>query len=119
MPPKKKSAFDPGPLPPPAPTLEGREQQLVALATDLAEHRLVNNEASAQEVVHFLKLGTVQAQLQNDKLRAENEVLTARVKEMESRTSSEALLSEALAAFRGYSGQDPIEEDEFDDVYHS
>lgn len=116
MPPKKKTSFDPGPLPPPATTLEGREHQLVALATDLAEHRLINNEASAQEVVHFLRLGTVTAQLQNEKLKAENEVLKARVQEMESRTSSEGLYAEALKAFRGYSGAEPIE-DEDEDLY--
>ena len=114
MPAKKNSTFDPGPLPPPATTLEGREQQLTALAMDLAEHRLATGEASAQEVVHFLRLGSVQAQLQNDKLRAENEVLDARVKEMESRTSSEGLYAEALKAFRGYSGQEPIEDDDDD-----
>lgn len=112
MPPKKKTTFDPGPLPPPATTLEGREQQLIALATDLAEHRLASGEASAQEVVHFLRLGSVTAQLQNEKLRSENDVLKTRVKEMESRTSSEGLYAAALRAFRGYSGAEPFEEDE-------
>lgn len=118
MPPRKKSSFDPGPLPPPSATLEGREQQLTALAYDLAEHRLSNNEASAQEVVHFLKLGTVQAQLQNTVLQNQISVLEARVEEMKSRTSQEGLLAEALRAFRGYSGQDQ-DEDEVDDFYDS
>lgn len=118
MPPRKKSSFDPGPLPPPATTLEGREQQLTALATDLVEHRLATGEASAQEVVHFLRLGSVTAQLQNEKLRSENEVLKTRVKEMESRASSEGLYAEALRAFRGYSGTEPFEDGEDDpDLY--
>lgn len=102
------------PLPPPATTLEGRENQLISAAMDLVEERIRNKSASAQETVHFLKLGSVSAQLQNEKLRAENEVLGARVKEMESRGSSEGLYAEALAAFRGYSGQETPEED-YDD----
>jgi hypothetical protein len=98
--------------PPPATTLEGREEQLIAAAMDLAEERIRTKTASAQEVVHFLRQGTVAAQLQNDKLKSENEVLLSRVREMEGRKSQEDLLTRALAAFRGYSGQDPIEGDE-------
>lgn len=102
-------------LPPPAATLEGRENQLIAAAMDLVERRISEGSASAQETVHFLRLGSVKSQLENDKLRQENIVLQTRVKEMESRTSSEGLYSEALRAFRGYSGAEPIEEDDYDE----
>jgi hypothetical protein len=101
-------------LPPPAKTLEGRENQLIVAAMDLVEKRIHQGTASAQETVHFLKLGSVTSQLQNDKLRSENEVLKTRVKEMESRGSSEGLYAEALAAFRGYSGQDEVDPDDPD-----
>lgn len=103
-------------LPPPAKTLEGREDQLIAAAMDLVEKRIAEGTASAQETVHFLKLGTVREQLERKKLKAENEMLTARVKEVESRQSSESLYAEALAAFRGYSGQDPLTEEEYEDL---
>lgn len=104
------------PLPPPAKTLEGREDQLIAAAYDLVERRIHEGTASAQETVHFLRQGTVQSQLQNDKLRNENEVLKSRVKEMENRKSGDELLERALAAFKGYSGETPIdpEEDDYD-----
>lgn len=104
------------PLPPPATTLEGREDQLIAAAMDLVERRIQEGTASAQETVHFLKLGSVRNQLEQDKLRHENDVLQTRVKEMEGRRSGEELLGKALAAFRGYSGQEPVdpEEDFFD-----
>ena len=106
------------PLPPPATTLEGREEQLVAAAMDLVERRIQQGTASAQETVHFLRLGSVRNQLEQDKLRRENEVLQTRVKDMESRRSSEELYAKALAAMRGYQGLEEVEEDEYDsDVY--
>lgn len=108
------------PLPPPAPSLEGREDQLTHMAYNLVEQRMRDGTASAQETVHFLRAGSREKQMQLDKLRGENEVLRTRVKEMEQRTSSEELLEKALAAFKGYSGQEPVdlEGDYYDeDVY--
>lgn len=109
---RKSSQEDFEPLPPPATTLEGREDQLIAAAMDLVERRIREGTASAQETVHFLKLGSVRNQLEQDKLRGENEVLKARVKEAESRRSGEDMYAKALAAFRGYSGQDPLDPDD-------
>lgn len=118
---RRKTDEDELVLPPPATTLEGREDQLIAAAYDLAEKRISRGDASAQEVVHFLRAGSRQNQLQLDKLTNENEVLKTRVKEMEGRKSQEDLLKRALAAFRGYSGQDAIDdEDDYDqDVFGS
>lgn len=115
---RKNDDDDLEPLPPPATTLEGRENQLIAAAMDLVEKRIRSGSASAQETVHFLRLGSVRNQLEQDKLRGENEVLKTRVKEMEGRKSQEELLSKALAAFRGYKipdGDDPEEMEMFDD----
>ena len=115
---RRKPEVNPRPLPPPATTLEGREDQLIAAAMDLVERRIHEGTASAQETVHFLRLGSVRNQLEQDKLRHENEVLQTRVKEMESRRSSEELYSRALAAMRGYQGiDDPEEEYNDSDVY--
>lgn len=99
-------------LPPPATTIEGRNDQLIAAAFDLAERRLHNGSASAQEVVHFLRMGTVNQRLQEEKVRRENLVLEARVEELKNRNSGEEMMAKALAAFRGYSGQDPVDPDE-------
>lgn len=111
---RRKPVENPQPLPPPATTLEGREDQLIAAAMDLVERRIHEGTASAQETVHFLRLGSVRNQLEQDKLRHENEVLKTRVKEMESRRSSEELYEKALSAMRGYQGLDEPEED-YDD----
>jgi hypothetical protein len=107
---RRKVEPNPNPIPPPATTLEGREDQLISAAMDLVERRIHEGTASAQETVHFLRLGSVRNQLEQDKLRHENEVLQTRVKEMESRKSSEELYERALAAMRGYQGLDPLEE---------
>lgn len=109
-------------IPPPATTIEGRNNQLIAQAFDLAERRLLKGTASAQEVVHFLRLGAAEQRLREEKLRNENLVLAARKAEMEQRTSGEELMNKALQAFRGYSGQEPVdpeavEEGMYEDVY--
>lgn len=108
------------PLPPPAKTLEGREQQLTAAAYALVEQRIHNGTASAQETVHFLRVGSTEKQAQLEKLKGENDLLRSRVKELESKTSGEAMYAEALKAFRGYAGIDPIEsegDEYYDDGY--
>lgn len=113
-----KPVPDDAPLPPPAKTREGREDQMIELAFALTERRLREGTASAQETVHFLKQGSMRERLERDKLKNEVEVLQTRVKEMESRQSSEETYKKALAAFRGYAGQDDIEDpDEDPDFY--
>jgi hypothetical protein len=117
---RRVSNEDSTPLPPLATTLEGREDQLIAAAMDLVEERIHNKSASAQETIHFLRLGSTKAKLENEKLKAENQVLLTRVKEMEARTSSDELLQNALDAFRGYVGEVAVEvEDDYynEDVY--
>ena len=104
-------------LPPPATTLEGREDQLIAAAMDLVERRIAEGTASAQETVHFLKLGSVRNQLEQVKLRAENDMLLARVKEMESRKDQGSMYAEALAAFKGYAGIEEIDPDDDEDLF--
>lgn len=111
MPPRRKSEPLDRPLPPPATTIEGRNDQLIELAFDLAERRLHGGDASAQEVVHFLKLGSTRARLEEEKLKAENLALEARVKEMEGKRTGEDMYNKALLAFRGYSGQEAIVHD--------
>lgn len=122
MPPRRKATNldEPLNLPPPAPTIEGRNDQLIAAAFDLVERRLHDGSASAQETVHFLRMGTVNQRLQEEKVRRENLVLEARVEELKSRNSGEEMMAKALAAFRGYSGQEPVDpeaEDEDENLY--
>ena len=101
---------------PPATTPEGRESQLISMAVDLAEQRMRDGTATAQEIVHFLKLGSPREQLERDRLVRENRLLDAKVDSIESGKNMEMLFQKAIDAMRSYSGHEPVDyQDEFDD----
>lgn len=100
---------------PPATTPEQRENQMVALATDLVEKKLRNGTATSQETVHFLKLATGREELEREKLRSENELLKARVASLASGAEVESLYREAIAAMTSYKPA-PHPDDEYNDV---
>jgi hypothetical protein len=95
----------------PATTPEGRENQLVLLATELAEKQLRAGTASSQVISHFLKLGSTREQLEQEKIARENELLKAKSEALLSAAKVEELYKSALAAMRSYSGQPPLEEE--------
>lgn len=101
---------------PPAESLEARENQMISLATDLAAKQLIKGTASSQVISHYLKLGTVKASLENEKLIRENELLKAKVETLQSQQRSEELYQQALDAMRSYAGMGDHEEDiEYED----
>lgn len=96
---------------PPAKTPEGREQQLISLATDVAEEQLRTGKASSQVIVHFLKLATTKTELEKEKLKRENELLRVKAENIESQKNIESLYKEAIDAMKTYGGYDTDEED--------
>lgn len=90
----------------PALTPEARENQLIALAVDLVEQRLLDGTASSQETTHFLKLGSMRNRLEMEKLEEENRLLKAKTESIQSQKKSEELFLEAINAFRSYSGKE-------------
>lgn len=96
----------------PATTLANRENQLISRSIDLAEKWIEEGTASSQVVVHYLKLGSTREQLEQERLRQENELLRAKVASMASGKRVEELYEQALNAMRTYAGQ-VVEE--FDD----
>jgi hypothetical protein len=92
---------------PPAPTPEGRENQLVALAVDRAEQQLRDGTASAQVITHYLKLGSTRERLEQERLAHEVELLAAKREALASQHRVEELYTEAINAIRSYSGQEP------------
>ena len=96
----------------PATTPEGRENQLVALATDLAEKQLREGTASAQVISHYLKLGSTREQLEQERLANENELLQAKVQSLASQGRIEELMSDAINAMRSYKGEEPLDRDD-------
>ena len=88
----------------PAKTVEARESQLIGLAIDLAAEQLFEGTASSQVMTHFLKIGTMRAKLEMEKLRQENELLKAKTEQLASAQRIEELYKEALEAMRSYKG---------------
>lgn len=102
----KKRAISPTPL-----TIEGRENQVISKALDLAEEQIDNGTASSQVITHFLKLGSTREVLEQQRLENENLLLKAKVEQIESGKRIEELYLQALNAMREYSGQES--EDDF------
>ena len=88
----------------PALTPEARENQLIALAVDMAEEQLRNRTASSQVITHYLKLGSSAERLEQEKKRLENELIRAKTEAVKSAERIEALYAEALDAMRDYGG---------------
>lgn len=97
----------------PALTPENREDQLVALAVDLAEEQLVAGTASSQVITHFLKIGSTKERIEKEILKEQKSLIQAKTEALKSEKRIEELYTEALTAMRRYSGQLPEEvEDE-------
>ena len=99
---------------PPAPTPEGRENQLISQAVDLAERQIQEGTASAQVLTHYLKLGTTRERLEQEKITRENELLLARVEALVSGQRVEELYGEAIRAMALYAGRE-VEDSDSDD----
>lgn len=95
----------------PASTPEARENQMIALAENLAEQQLMDGTASAQVIVHYLKLATSKNQLEMQKLRNENNLLEAKADAIHSEQHADELYKNALDAMRAYSGHGSNEEE--------
>jgi len=93
-------------------TDEGRENQLVSAAIDLAEKQLSEGTASAQVITHYLKLGSTREKLEQERLKRENILLDSKVEQMASTGRVEELYGKALDAMRTYAGQDVDTDDE-------
>ena len=89
---------------PPATTPEGRENQLIAAAIDLAEIQIANGTASSQIITHFLKLGSIKEQKELLLLEQELELKKAKTDAIQSGKRVEELYLTALSAMRTYTG---------------
>lgn len=98
---------------PPATTPEARENQMVALAFDLAQKQMEEGNASAQVIVHFLKFGSSRNRLEEKKIENENLLLRARVEQIEQNAANGDMYANAIAAMKLYAGDEVSQ----DDVY--
>ena len=88
----------------PALSTEARENEMINLAIDRAEQQLRDGTASAQVIVHYLKLGSSKEKLENEKLKTEIDQMKAKIEQLKSAARIEELYSDALAAMKEYKG---------------
>lgn len=101
----------------PATTPEARENEMISLATDLAERQIREGSASSQVISHFLKLGSTRERLEQERLEHENELTRVKIEQIESQQRIEELYVDAIKAMRSYAGDLPSpEEDDEDQV---
>lgn len=85
-------------------TAEEAERSIIGAAMELAEKQIREGTASPAILLHFLKAGAIREQLEQEKLINETKLVQAKVSALESAVRTEELVSEALQAFRLYSG---------------
>lgn len=96
----------------PATTPEARENQVIAMAYDLAEKQIREGTASSQVITHFLKLGSTKERIENEILERQKELITAKTEALQSQKRVEELYASALSAMRSYQG---TPKDDYDD----
>ncbi len=85
-------------------TPESRENQLIALAIDLAEKQLREGTASSQVISHFLKLGSTTNMIEKEILVKQKDLITAKTDALKSAKVVEELYKKAMDAMKIYSG---------------
>lgn len=98
-----------------AKTSAAREQEMIALAMDLAEQQLRDGTISSQTHSLLVKSGLGRERLERQRLEQENIKLRTQVEQIKNATQSNELLNKVLDAMRVYSGQaDPNANDDED-----
>lgn len=95
----------------PALSPEARENQMIALAMDLAEQQLRDGTASSQLITEFVKRGSTKARLEKEILAEQKELMAAKTENLRSAARIEELYNEAIKAMQRYSGQGDSDED--------
>ena len=90
---------------PPGTTPEARENQLIALAMDLAERQLIDGTASSQIIHDFIKRGSTKDRLEKEILEQQKELIQAKTESIRSAKNVEELYAKALEAMLSYSGR--------------
>ena len=90
----------------PALTPEARENQLIYLATELAEQQLRDGTASSQVITHYLKLGSSKERIEKEILEKQKELISAKTESLQSSKRIEELYANAIAAMKKYGGNE-------------
>jgi hypothetical protein len=100
----------------PAKTPEEHESVLISKSLKLIEKQIDDGSVSSTVLSIYAKAGTERDRLEKERLHNENAVLKKKLESMEAAIDVRNLMSEALDAFKGYTGQSVRDDDE-DDFY--
>lgn len=91
---------------------EALETKLVSLAFSQAKTEMEEGTASSQIVTHFLRLGSLKAKVELEKLELENRLLEEKIQAEQSGQKLNEMFGEVLAALKSYSYAPPGDSDE-------
>lgn len=95
---------------------DSRLQQLGSLALDELERRVLNGTATSQELTTLAKIGSEKSLLENERLRRENELLVAKIGEIESAKRQEEIYAKAIKYMGIYRGEE-IDDEDYENLF--
>lgn len=88
----------------PALTPEARENQLISLATDLAEQQLRDGTASSQVITHYLKMGSTKERIEKEILEKQKTLIEAKTESLQSTRREDEFYEKVIDALKRYGG---------------
>lgn len=92
-------------------TPEARENQLIYLATELAEKQLREGTASSQVITHYLKLGSSKERIEKEILEKQKELISAKTKALADAADMKELYAQAIKAMQRYNGNGDVDDE--------
>ena len=89
---------------------EARENQLIALAYDVAEQQLEDGTISSQVLTQLLKAGSSRGRAELLKIERENELLRAKTESLQAAQRTDELYANALKAMQTYNGLESVDD---------
>lgn len=86
----------------PARNPANREKQLINMAYDSMEQRMLDGTVSSAELVYLAKQGSPKMQLELENLRMQNQLIQAKIESLDSERMTADAYDAALAAMKGY-----------------
>ena len=90
-----------------ASTPEGQEDQMVACAMELSKERMRNGTASSQEIVYWLKVGSLRERQEREKLKEEIKLLNAKTEAINAEKEHNVQYEKVLEALIKYTPHGP------------
>ena len=87
---------------------EAIENEMIALAYREVEYRIRNHQASSQELVHFLRMGSEKERREREKLEADIELQRSKKSAIDSSKYAEEMYENAIKAMERYRGVEDL-----------